>query len=79
MSHAELRARIDEGRPFTVHVADGRSYEIPHPDFILLAPKSTVVVIAEPHPENEDETVTRIIPLLMISGITLKRPVDQAV
>lgn len=79
MTFSELRARIDEGRPFTLHVADGRSYEVPHPDFIWLPPRSTVVSIAEPNPDNEEETVTRIIPLLTISGITQKRTSNQAV
>jgi hypothetical protein len=70
MTHAELQARIEDGLPFTLHVADGRSYHVPHRDFIWLPPRSTVTVIAVPSPENELETVSHTIPLLMVSGIS---------
>jgi hypothetical protein len=75
MTHPELRTKVEEGIPFTLHVADGRSFEVPHRDFVLLPPRSTVVVIAEYAPENPEETITHTIPLLMVSGISqLVRP-----
>ena len=70
MTHAELKARIDEGIPFTLHVADGHRYDVPHRDFVWLPPKSTVVIIAAPSPEHENETVSHTIPLLVVSGVT---------
>lgn len=70
MSHAEMRRTIESGLPFVVHVADGRSFHVPHRDYIFLAPHSSLVVIAESNPENSSETVNNTIPLLMISGIT---------
>jgi len=70
MSHAELRRIIDSGLPFTVHVADGRSFHVRHRDYIFLAPHSSLVVIAETNPENENETVNNTIPLHMVSGVT---------
>jgi hypothetical protein len=70
MTHAELRRKVEEGIPFTLHVADGCSYEIPHRDFVLLPPNSSVIVVAEYAPENPNETVTHTIPLLMVSGVT---------
>lgn len=27
-------------RPFVIHTADGRSYRVPHPDFVSFHPKS---------------------------------------
>lgn len=78
MTHAELKARIEEDLPFTLHVADGREFTIPHRDFIFLPPRSTVVIVAKPSPENPDEeTVTNIVPLLMVSGVTQIKPADQ--
>jgi hypothetical protein len=70
MTHAELTARIEDSLPFTLHVADGRSYVVPHRDFIWLPPRSTVVIVAAPATENEEEYVSHIIPLLMVSGVS---------
>ena len=70
MTYAELRTRIDEGQPFTLHVADGRSFHVPHRDFIWLPPKSTVVMVAAPSPDTPEENVSHYIPLLMVSGIS---------
>jgi hypothetical protein len=70
MTHAELRLWIDEGQPFTLHVADGRSFHVPHRDFIWLPPKPTVVMVAAASPDNPEENVSHYIPLLMVSGIS---------
>lgn len=35
-------------RPFTIHLADGRKFEVPHPDFFLLSPKAGIVVVVQP-------------------------------
>jgi hypothetical protein len=70
MTHAELKGKVDEGIPFTLHVADVRSYAVPHRDFILLPPKSSVVVVAEFSADDSSETITHTIPLLMVSGVT---------
>ena len=37
MTHAEVKKRIEDGDPFTLHVADGRSFEIPHQDYFFAA------------------------------------------
>ena len=72
MSHEEMRKRIAEDAPFKLHVADGRIFEIPHEDFIWLPPRSTVVMVAEPSVDHPEETVTNVIPLLMVSGVTFR-------
>ena len=69
MTHKELRAKIDDSIPFTLHVADGRTYDVPHEDFIMLAPRSTVVVVAS-EDEDSKQVLTHTIPLLMVSGVT---------
>lgn len=74
MTHAELKARMDDDLPFVLHVADGRTYEVPRRDFIWMPPRSTVVMVATPSEENPDETVSHYIPLLMVSGVSQKFP-----
>lgn len=78
MTHAVLRSKIDEGIPFTLHVADGRSYEVPHTDFILLPPRATFVVVAVPAEDDPEEYVSHTIPLLMVSGVSEKAPGQAA-
>jgi len=77
MTHTELKKKIAEGFPFTLHVADGRTFHVPHEDFVWLPPRSTVVMVAEPNPENEEETVTNTIPLLMVSGVSQVTPSES--
>jgi len=33
--------------PFTIHLSDGRKFEIPHPDFFMLPPNSSLMVVTE--------------------------------
>jgi len=32
-------------QPFTVHMADGRSFRVPHPDFLAMSPTGRTVII----------------------------------
>jgi hypothetical protein len=60
----ELRNRIRATPfiPFTVYVADGRSFPVPHPDHILATSRGLVAV------EN-DEGLLDILPVLLVSGL----------
>lgn len=31
--------------PFTIHMADGRTFEVPHPDFLSMAPSGRIVIV----------------------------------
>lgn len=75
MTLATLKEKVDTAIPFTLHVADGRSYDVPHRDFIWLPPKALAVMVAHPASDGSGETVGTTIPLLMISGITEQRPI----
>jgi hypothetical protein len=35
-------------QPFTIHVADGRSVEVPHPDFIALMGNGRTAIVTSP-------------------------------
>ena len=72
MTHAQMKKRIEEDIPFTLHVADGRSYEVPHEDFIHLPGRGSIVFVTEYPDDPEEESLTSIIPLLMVSGITTR-------
>jgi hypothetical protein len=70
MAHDALKTKIQEGMPFTLHLADGRPYEVPHHDFILLPPRSTFVVVGEFSKEDPEVMISHTIPLLMVSGVS---------
>ncbi len=52
-------------RPFTVHMADGRSFHVPHPDFLFMSPSGRTVIICE---ENEEFS---ILDLLLMTEIQM--------
>lgn len=75
MTHQALKQRIQEDIPFTLHGADGRSFNVPHGDFIHLPGHPTIVFLTEYPDDEEEESFTHIIPLPMVSG--LSRLADQ--
>jgi hypothetical protein len=50
-------------RPFRLRLADGRELNIPHPDFIAVAPNGRRVVVFS-HP---DDSLSILEPLLIVS------------
>ena len=50
-------------RPFTVHMADGRAFHVPHPDFLSMSPTGRTVIIYQ---ENEEFS---ILDLLLMTEI----------
>ncbi|HEV7225203.1 MAG TPA: hypothetical protein VGN42_21030 [Pirellulales bacterium] len=35
-------------KPFTIRMADGRSFEVPHPDFVMEFPSGRTVIVVQP-------------------------------
>ena len=35
-------------KPFTIRMADGRAFEVPHPDFVAQSPSGRTVVVFQP-------------------------------
>lgn len=58
-------------QPFTVRVADQRSYTIRHPEFATIGPQNGTVAIWH------DDGGVSIIDMLMITGIDLMPPGDN--
>ncbi len=47
MTVQQLRSvyRATPFRPFTLHMGDGRSFYIPHPDFLSMSPSGRTVIV----------------------------------
>jgi len=53
-------------RPFTIHLADGRSIPVRHREFILTVPSGRTIVVCQP-----DDSLN-IIDLLLITDLEIK-------
>ena len=60
-------------RPFRVHMADGRSFPVPHPDFLSMSPTGRTVII---YPEDEEFS---ILDLLLMTEIEMTQTATKTV
>jgi len=67
MTRKQLEAVISESVPFTVQLADGRSYKVPLSDYISLPPKNATVAVV-----YEDDGTVHVLPLLTMTGLTYR-------
>jgi hypothetical protein len=67
MTIQQLRTahRASPFRPFTVRMADGRAFSVPHPDFLSMSPTGRTVIIYQ-----EDEEFS-ILDLLLMTEIEM--------
>jgi hypothetical protein len=65
MTIQQLRAahRATGFRPFTIHMADSRSFHVPHPDFLSMSPTGRTVIVYQ----QDDEF--SILDLLLMTEI----------
>jgi hypothetical protein len=65
---AQIEEAAHRGVPFALKVADGDRFEVPHPDYIFLPPRTsrrrTYVVV------HNEEGFASILPLLTITSLT---------
>ena len=54
--------RAQPFKPFTITLVDGRSFEIRHPELVIVSPKGRQAIIV-----NEDESWSVLEPLLILS------------
>jgi hypothetical protein len=54
-------------QPFTIHMADGRAFEVMHPDFVAVSQSGRTVIVTQP---NEDFSVLDLLLMteLQVSG-----------
>lgn len=62
MKRANLETAINEGIPFAVHMADGRSYEVN--DRLKIAMGKTSVIVID------EKDAPHILPMLIMAGIS---------
>jgi hypothetical protein len=55
-------------RPFRVHMANGKSADVPHPDFVHLSPSGRILIIS-----RADDSFELVDVLLVTSVETLSR------
>ena len=53
-------------RPFVMHLADGRSIAVAHPEFLASAPSGRTVTVYQP-----DDTIN-IVDLLLVTDVEIK-------
>ena len=59
--------------PFTVRLADGRKYDIDHPDFIASHPQGRTIIVFKPGNNGDLE----ILDLLLVVGIEVHHSRQQ--
>jgi hypothetical protein len=64
MTRSQIEAAIERNIPFTLRMADGKEYAVPHRDYIFLPPKSAVVVV------SDDKDHVYVLPLLTMTGLS---------
>jgi hypothetical protein len=62
MATEQFRAtlRLQPFRPFKIRIADGRTFDVAHPDFVAQSPSGRTVIVFQP-----DETCSVLDLLLM--------------
>jgi len=68
MTRAQIEEAVASGTPFTLRMADGREYSVPHRDYIWLPPKASFVAV------YEDDGHFTVLPLLTMTGLRSKAP-----
>ena len=72
MNRSQIESAIQRGLPFTLRMADGREYDVPHRDFISISPKGAVVVV------YDDQDHFFVLPLLTMTGLIYKDTEHEA-
>lgn len=60
---SQIEAALERGIPFTLSMADGKSYHVPHRDYISVPPRGAFVIV------YDDEEHAYLLPLLTMTGI----------
>ena len=63
MTRAQVESAIASGVPFTLRMAEGKEYVVPHRDYIWLPPGASYVIV------HEDDGHFTVLPLLTMTGL----------
>ncbi len=64
MNRSQIEAALERNLPFTLLMADGREYPVPHRDYIGLPPHGAFVVVFD------DREHVYVLPLLTMTGLS---------
>jgi hypothetical protein len=63
MTRQQVESAVASRMPFSLLMADGREYRVPHPDYISLPPKAAYVIV------YDDEGHFTVLPLLTMTDL----------
>jgi hypothetical protein len=66
MDRTQIEAAIQRSVPFTLRMADGQEYHVPHRDYISVPPKGRFVIV------YDDQERAFVLPLLTMTGLAYK-------
>ena len=66
MTRKQIESAVANGIPFTLRMADGKEYPVPHRDHISLPPNASYVIV------YDDEGHFTVLPLLTMTGLESK-------
>ncbi len=66
MNRAQIESAVASGIPFTLRMADGKEYPVPHSDYISLPPKGGYVLV------YDNLGHFTVLPLLTMTGLESK-------
>ena len=64
MNRSQIEAAMQRNLPFTLRMADGHEYRVPHRDYISLPPAGAFVVV------YDDQEHVFVLPLRTMTGLT---------
>jgi hypothetical protein len=59
-------------RPFTIHMGDGRTFRIEHPEFLSRSPSGRTIIV-----HQSDESF-RVLDLLLVTGLEVHPTIEAA-
>ncbi len=68
MTRKQIESAVASGIPFTLRMADGKEYPVPHPDQISLPPNASYVIV------YDDQGRFTVLPLLTMTGLESNVP-----
>jgi hypothetical protein len=68
MTRNQIESAIQSGVPFTLRMADGKEYAVPHAGNIWLPPNASYVIV------HEDDGYFTVLPLVTMTGLRSKEP-----
>ena len=71
MTRQQVESAVASGNPFTLRMADGKEYLVPHRNYISLPPKASYVIVYDDHGHFT------VLPLLTMTGLEAKVAGDK--